>query len=160
MLEKINFGVTSIYAALLAVLFVYLAFRVIRLRRALKIAIGNGENAVETSNPTIAHLSNIQANNLQASTSTQNQLKLLRAIRAHANFAEYVPFALILMVLLELKGFNHFWLHAFGMILLFGRFIHAYGISQLNEYFLFRILGMVLSFTVILGMAIILLLPF
>ena len=56
------------YAALLALLFVALSWRTIGLRRRYCVAVGDG-----------------------------GQPELLRAMRVHANFAEYVPLALLLI---------------------------------------------------------------
>ena len=42
---------------------------------------------------------------------------LQRAIRAHANFSEYVPFALVMLAILELSRFSIYALHALGMLL-------------------------------------------
>ncbi len=51
------------------------------------------------------------------------------AIRAHGNFAEYVPLTLLLMALCELAGVDPFWLHLGGVLLLVGRILHAIGIQ-------------------------------
>ena len=45
---------------------------------------------------------------------------LRRRLRAHANFAEYVPLALILMALLELQGAGGIVLNIIGVLLLVG----------------------------------------
>jgi uncharacterized membrane protein YecN with MAPEG domain len=81
----------------------------------------------------------------------------MRAIRAHGNFTEYVPFALFLMLLIELNGAPRMFMHAIGLTLLAGRFLHAYGILVLenkpdakdgkNPSFTGRVLGMMLTFT-------------
>jgi uncharacterized protein len=49
---------------------------------------------------------------------------LLRRIRSHANFLEYVPFALFLMALVELNAAPRAYLHTMGMLLLISRVIH------------------------------------
>jgi uncharacterized protein len=53
---------------------------------------------------------------------------LMRRIRAHANFAETVPIALLLMLLLELSGLAGVWLWLFGLALLTGRMLHVCGL--------------------------------
>ena len=111
----------SLYAALLALLFVALSIRIIRLRRSLHIALGDSGN--ET---------------------------LLRAISVHANFAEYVPLSLILLCLMEGQGAHPALLHGLGVILLTGRLSHAYGVSQAHENFRFRVVGMALTFTTLI----------
>lgn len=55
--------------------------------------------------------------------------EMLSAIRAHGNFAEYVPLTLLLMALCELAGVGALWLHLGGALLLVGRILHAIGIQ-------------------------------
>jgi uncharacterized membrane protein YecN with MAPEG domain len=50
---------------------------------------------------------------------------LLRRIRAHGNFSETAPMALLLMLLLELKGAPAAGLVTMGAALLAGRVLHA-----------------------------------
>lgn len=49
---------------------------------------------------------------------------LLKRIRSQANFLEYVPFALFLMALVEIGGASATYLHAIGGILLISRVMH------------------------------------
>jgi uncharacterized protein len=109
-----------LYAALLALLYVYLSVRTIGVRRRVQVALGPGDNP-----------------------------EMLRAMRVHANFAEYVPLALILVYLVEAQGAAAWLVHALGAALLLGRCLHAYGVSQVKETFAFRVSGMVLTFTVL-----------
>ena len=108
--------ITPLYAALLALLFVGLSFRALLLRRKFGIAIGTGENPV-----------------------------LARAIRAHANFAEYVPIALLLIAFLEIQINARLLVHGLCIALIVGRILHAYGVSQVEENYRFRVSGMVLT---------------
>jgi len=112
--------VTAIYAALLALLFLALAFLVIRQRYRTQVSLGTG-----------------------------NDPGLERAARVHANFAEYAPFALLLVLLAELLGAAWWWLHPLGLALVAGRALHASGVSQTPENLRFRQIGMMLTFTVI-----------
>ena len=114
--------VTALYAALLAVLFLVLSVRVIGARRRYQVALGAPNRAIE------------------------------RAIRAHGNFAEYGPLALILLALAESLGLAPLALHALGLALVAGRAAHAWGISQEPEVLRFRVVGMMLTFAV-LGLA-------
>jgi uncharacterized membrane protein YecN with MAPEG domain len=109
-----------LYAAFLALLYIYLSVRTIGLRRKLQVALGPGDNP-----------------------------EMLRAMRVHANFAEYVPLALILIYLVEAQGPAVWLVHALGAALLLGRCLHAYGVSQVQETFACRVSGMVLTFTVL-----------
>ena len=114
-------NIISLYTSLLILVFVILSIRTIRVRRMSKIAIGHADNQ-----------------------------DLLRASRAHANFAEYVPLSLISIFLVESNGASPIFIHVLGFTLLIGRIIHSYGISQVKENFRFRVSGMVLTFSVLL----------
>ncbi|MFM5813121.1 MAPEG family protein [Aeromonas dhakensis] len=92
--------ITLIYAGLLGLLFLLLSFWVVKRRAQFKVMIGEGEAP-----------------------------EMLAAIRAHGNFAEYVPLTLLLMALCELAGGGAFWLHLGGVLLLVGRILHAIGIQ-------------------------------
>lgn len=114
-------SVISLYAPLFALFYVALSINVIRTRRREKIGLGSGGNrAVE------------------------------RAMRVHANFAEYVPLALLLLLILEQSGGNKLLLHGLFLVLLAGRLIHAWGVSQQNENFRFRVSGMTMTFAVMI----------
>ena len=67
---------------------------------------------------------------------------LNRRIRALGNFAEYVPFALLLLALSQHLGLGSLYVHLLGLILLVTRISHAYGISQQDETLIFRMIGM------------------
>lgn len=120
--------VTALYAAVLALVFVGLSVRTLRLRRQLRVAIGDGNEPV-----------------------------LARAMRVHANFAEYVPLALLLIYLLEAGGAPPLAIHLLGAALLAGRLLHAWGVSQVREDFRFRVAGMALTFSAIVAAALALL---
>ena len=112
---------TPIYAAILGLGFLGLSFLTLRLRRQNKIALGDGGNP-----------------------------QLLRAIRVHSNFAEYVPIALILIYMTESIGAPIYLIHFLGISLLIGRLSHAWGVSQENEDFKFRVFGMIATFNAII----------
>jgi uncharacterized protein len=112
--------ITPTYAAVLVLIFIMLSFRTIKLRRKHKIAVGHDDN-----------------------------IELLRAIRAHANFAEYVPLALLEMYMLETISTLNILIHLLGLSLIVGRVIHAYSVSQLTENIQFRVIGMMLTFAVL-----------
>jgi uncharacterized protein len=116
--------ILPLYAGLLAILFFILSARTGNLRRTLKIAVGDAGN-----------------------------IKLLRAMRVHANFAEYVPICLVLVLMVEGQGASAWVVHTLGASLLVGRIVHAYGVSQVRENLLFRVVGMVLTINTILWSA-------
>ena len=109
--------VTSIIASLLTIIFVKLSFAVIGLRRKNKVGLGSGGHE-----------------------------DLERAIRTQGNFAEYVPFGIILVACLELNG-APWWLVAIpGIALIIGRLIHAKGMNIPPPDFSQRVLGMKFTF--------------
>jgi len=109
--------ITSIIASVLTIIFIKLSFAVIGLRRKNKVGLGNGGHE-----------------------------DLERAIRAQGNFAEYVPFGIILIACLELNG-APWWLVVLpGIALIIGRLIHAVGINIPPPDFSKRVLGMMLTF--------------
>jgi len=56
---------------------------------------------------------------------------LMRArMRAHANFTEYVPLALILMALIEMNGGRGTALWVIGSLLVVGRLLHPFGLER------------------------------
>jgi hypothetical protein len=72
-------------------------------------------------------------------------------MRVHSNFAEYVPLSLILLYLVEGQGAYPLLLHGLCLCLLVGRLSHAFGVSQNNENYRFRVLGMALTFTTLVA---------
>ena len=115
--------VTSLIAAVLTAVFIRLSFLVIGLRRKNKVGLGSGGNE-----------------------------DLERAIRAQGNFAEYVPFGLILLACLELNG-AAWWLVAIpGVALIIGRLIHAIGINTPPPDFSKRVLGMKFTFITLMAL--------
>ena len=57
------------------------------------------------------------------------QRLLQRYIRAHGNFAEYAPFGLLLLLLVELGGWPGWLVHCSGSALVGGRAAHAWSFS-------------------------------
>ncbi|MGB8363651.1 MAG: MAPEG family protein [Rhizomicrobium sp.] len=67
-------------------------------------------------------------------------------LRAHANNAEYVPMALILMWALTTPLGTSIWLiHGLGVPLTLGRLLHAIGLSRSTGVSTLRFLGMILT---------------
>jgi uncharacterized protein len=78
--------------------------------------------------------------------------QMRQRIRAHANFVEYVPFALILIVLVESSGIGAGWLPGvLGGALILGRLIHAQGILKKSGTSAGRFIGTNLTGLVILA---------
>ena len=71
--------------------------------------------------------------------------KLERAVRAHSNFCETVPFILLISFILYFNNLLFFCVPML-IILIVGRTIHARAISNLNEKLEERRIGMKLTF--------------
>jgi uncharacterized protein len=56
--------------------------------------------------------------------------RLAQAIRAHSNFAEQAPLALIVIAFAESLGSRSLVIHVLGIALVFGRLASAYGLSR------------------------------
>ena len=110
--------IVVLYAALLALLFVALSIRTLLMRRRLRIGIGDAGNEA-----------------------------MLRAMRVHSNFAEYVPLSLLFIYFVEASGASPVFVHALGTSVLAGRVSHAVGVSQIRENYVFRVTGMALTLT-------------
>lgn len=112
--------VTSIYAGLLAFFYLVLSYRVIQ-SRAHGVSLGDGGDPV-----------------------------LLRRIRAHGNFAEYVPLILLMIGILELGGLPVYVLHILGLTLLIARLLHGYALSFTESFKFGRFWGTALTFLLLL----------
>jgi uncharacterized membrane protein YecN with MAPEG domain len=76
---------------------------------------------------------------------------MLRRIRGHANFAEYVPLILLMMGLLEIGGQAKWSIHALGGMLLIGRLLHGYAFAFTPSFVFGRSAGIALTFLSLLG---------
>ena len=112
--------VTPLYAGLLALWFVLLSARVVNLRRR---GIAFGDNG---------------------------DVGVIRVVRAQANFAEYVPLALLLLGFLEVSRYSIYLLHALGLVLLVARLMHGAALSFGWQMRTGRIVGATLTFVVLL----------
>jgi uncharacterized membrane protein YecN with MAPEG domain len=75
---------------------------------------------------------------------------LQRRIRAHGNFAEYVPMILIMLGILELNHLPVYALHILGLTLLIARLLHGYALSFSESFKFGRMWGTVLTFLLLL----------
>lgn len=76
---------------------------------------------------------------------------MLRRIRGHANFAEYVPLILALIGFLELSAEPRWVLHCLGLALLLGRVLHGYALSFTAGFPFGRTAGILLTLVALLG---------
>ncbi|TDK26160.1 hypothetical protein E2F46_06065 [Luteimonas aestuarii] len=116
--------IALLVTSLHVLLYVVLSLRVVLHRRAHKVGVGTGGDAA-----------------------------LTRKVRVHANFAEYVPLALLMLALLELAGIRAALLWTFGIALLLGRVLHAVGLGGSAGYSVGRFAGTLLTFSTLVVMA-------
>ena len=120
--------ITGIYAAFGTLLVLVLALRVSAIRHGTRIALGDGGDQ-----------------------------GMLRRIRAHANAIENLPLALLLLLLLELNQTMPLLLHVCGCVLIAGRLLHALGMSVAKGGQFGRFTGTLLTWGVMMVMAVLLL---
>ncbi len=112
-------------AAAAAVINIWLAIRCGKLRASEKIMHGDGGSA-----------------------------PLMRRMRAHSNFIEYTPIALILIAAIELTGKGGSWLAIVGAIYMAGRVLHAIGMDS-PDVSKPRMIGISSTFLVLIGLAVV-----
>ena len=105
-------AITPLYAAFLAFLYIATSFYVSFARGSTGVRLGDGGNAT-----------------------------MLVAMRRHGNMAEFVPFALLMMALGELTGLGATWLHICGVLLVLGRLVHPFGITEDGGPVIARVVG-------------------
>ncbi len=115
--------VTLFYAGILGIFYVLLGFYVVKNRRLHRVSLGVGKDVPA----------------------------LERAVRIHGNFAENVPFFIVLLALIEMNGAYLWIIHLLGIMMVAGRVIHFLGIKHKEGASRERFVGMVLTWTSILG---------
>ena len=114
----------GIYAALCAIILIWLGNSTGSLRRKHRISIGDGGNK-----------------------------RLIRTMRGHANAAENMPITLILLTIAALIGTPAFVLHILGILFVVGRILHAWHFIQEDAPGWQRFVGFGLSALVTLILA-------
>lgn len=115
--------ITLTIAAAAALLNIWLAIRVSRMRVAHHVQFGDGGNP-----------------------------QLLARMRAQANFVEYTPFVLILLGLVELAHGTATWLWVVAIIYILARIVHAFGMDRPAPNPL-RIGGIAVTMLILIGLA-------
>jgi uncharacterized protein len=124
-------AITATYLGTLGLIYAFLGLRVARFRRGNKIAFGDGDDRY-----------------------------LRSAIRAHANFAEYVPIIVVMNALLEMGGAASVQMHVLLGTLTISRVLHPFGMHakpMAPQFIVGRIVGMILTFLVLIASALLLL---
>ena len=121
-------AMVAFYAAINALIMLVLGMLVVRARMKTRTEIGDGGDPA-----------------------------LLGPLRAHANNAEYVPMAIILLVMLLGLQANVWIIHAVGGTLTLGRLLHGFGLSRNVGASTPRLIGMILTWlSYIIAIAVIL----
>jgi len=123
-----TFQIVALYAALNLILACVLILRVGNKRISQKVSIGDGGDA-----------------------------GLIARIRAHGNYIENAPLALIGLFALAMMNAHVIALHIFGAGFLIGRLAHAHGMDQKNALGKGRTVGALLTLLTLLGTALYLL---
>ncbi len=110
------FQMVAFYAAINALIMLALAMLVVRARAKTRTEIGDNADP-----------------------------SMIGPLRAHANNTEYVPLAILLLLILYSLGANVFVIHAVGGTLTLGRLLHAFGLSRNVGTSVPRFLGMILT---------------
>jgi len=114
--------ISALYIGISALLLMGLSLRVSLMRLRSGVSIGDGDNP-----------------------------RLARAIRLQANFTEYAPMVMLLVLALELQGAPVWMLHGFGGAFLLGRGMHAYGYTRHPPQMFLRKWGMVVTYCLLLA---------
>ncbi|MGB5324857.1 MAG: MAPEG family protein [Pseudomonadales bacterium] len=109
-------AISSLYLALLGLMFIPFTLRVGAYRLRNNIPLGDGGDS-----------------------------ELLKRIRAQANFVETVPLAILLITAMELAGAGSAWLHTLGTLLVIGRLSHYLQITGVLQPLAFRSGGMFMT---------------
>lgn len=95
--------ITPLYAGFFGLMFVMLSWRVTSLRRKYE-----GHNKMRDA----------------------GHNELTAAVRAQGNFVEYLPFALLLMWMLETMQVQPLVIHGLGVLLIIARLMHLHGLHE------------------------------
>lgn len=116
--------VSALYAVFGALFIIKFSLDVVRLRRQYRISVGDGG------------VSDLQL-----------------AIRVHGNAVEYIPLAVLLLIVMEMNGADIWMIHLAGLFFFFGRTLHALGLR--SRTLLWRRNGMILTLLSLAGMIVV-----
>jgi uncharacterized membrane protein YecN with MAPEG domain len=116
--------ITLTIAGAAALLNIWIAVRVGKIRLAHKVSIGDGGHQ-----------------------------PLAARMRAHSNFVEYTPFFLILLALVEMAKGPQTWLWLLAITFILGRIVHVFGMDRTAPNKL-RAAGIIITMLTLLGLAI------
>lgn len=105
-------AITPLYGAFFGLLLVFLSWRIVELRNKFQVKMGDGGHS-----------------------------ELTAATRAQGNLIEYLPTALVLMLMLEFLDFSGWVVHSLGILLIVARLMHLKGINDPSGKSIGRKLG-------------------
>jgi len=120
-MNDLKIVIIGITAGLLGLIYAYLAFRVSLMRMRYRISLGDGGKS-----------------------------DLSQAIRAHANFVEYVPFTLLLLLIASVFQANLYLVLVGCLLLLLHRVLHAVGMRPEGAVNPFRRSGALLTYLTVI----------
>ncbi|MDY8110423.1 MAPEG family protein [Fulvimarina sp. 2208YS6-2-32] len=118
-------GAAALYCSLNIAILVWITVAIGLIRRRERILIGAGGND-----------------------------RLAKAMRGHANAIEIMPMTLVALILAALLGAPVLLVHALGLTLTIGRFLHGYHFTRTNAPIWQRMAGFALSMLAMIGSAI------
>lgn len=118
--------ITTLTTSILALLYVWLSLHVIKQRRVTKVSLGTGD-----------------------------QESLLKVVRAHGNFSEYVPLIIFLLAFSEANECYPVLLTILAMIIILGRTLHVFAFLYSKNHFKYRVHGMKMTITPIVILSLI-----
>lgn len=108
------FEIVALYFAVFALMNIVFLLRIVKIRRQKQVSLGDGgENELRTR------------------------------IRTHGNFVETIIFSLAALIILALLNAPSWLLHLIGLLTIFGRLSHAYGMIGKHNVGMGRPVGMV-----------------
>jgi uncharacterized membrane protein YecN with MAPEG domain len=117
-----SLNVSGIWFFLFILLYKALTLHVIRMRWVTKTGLGTGEDR-----------------------------RMLKAVRIHGNFAEYIPFVFLGLILMEVRGAGSMWLHSLYAAAFIGRVFIAMGITKTGNASPLRFIGNLSTHVVLLA---------
>lgn len=119
---NITLNATGIWLGVFTVFYILLALHVVRMRWVTKTGLGVGEDR-----------------------------RMLKAVRIHGNFSEYIPLMILSIALLEIRGISSQWIHTLFCAAFLGRVLICIGITKTSNFSIPRFSGNNLTFMTLLA---------
>lgn len=113
--------ISGIWFFVFSTFYVLLTLHVVRMRWVTKTGLGVGEDR-----------------------------RMIKAVRVHGNFAEYIPLVFIGIILMEVRGAGSTWLHSLYTAAFLGRLLITIGITKTSNFSPYRFLGNLMTYIALL----------